>query len=92
MSQRVRHAQKSRVNANKLDRLGMLNRLARLKGSALRRAALGRAIVVLALATTMSVAAASEINNGSYRDWETDRKSTRLNSSHLKLSRMPSSA
>ena len=28
----------------------------------------------------------------SYRDWETDRKSTRLNSSHLKLSRMPSSA
>ena len=29
---------------------------------------------------------------GSYRDWETDRKSTRLNSSHLKLSRMPSSA
>ena len=29
---------------------------------------------------------------GKYRDWETDRKSTRLNSSHLKLSRMPSSA
>ena len=29
---------------------------------------------------------------GTYRDWETDRKSTRLNSSHLKLSRMPSSA
>ena len=29
---------------------------------------------------------------GIYRDWETDRKSTRLNSSHLKLSRMPSSA
>ena len=29
---------------------------------------------------------------GEYRDWETDRKSTRLNSSHLKLSRMPSSA
>ena len=27
-----------------------------------------------------------------YRDWETDRKSTRLNSSHLKLPRMPSSA
>ena len=27
-----------------------------------------------------------------YRDWETDRKSTRLNSSHLKLSRMPASA
>ena len=27
-----------------------------------------------------------------YRDWETDRKSTRLNSSHRSLSRMPSSA
>ena len=30
--------------------------------------------------------------NGSYRDWETDRKSTRLNSSHEIPSRMPSSA
>ena len=27
-----------------------------------------------------------------YRDWETDRKSTRLNSSHRSLARMPSSA
>ena len=27
-----------------------------------------------------------------YRDWETDRKSTRLNSSHSAKSRMPSSA
>ena len=33
-----------------------------------------------------------ETNGKDYRDWETDRKSTRLNSSHLKLSRMPSSA
>ena len=31
------------------------------------------------------------IDNG-YRDWETDRKSTRLNSSHSAKSRMPSSA
>ena len=30
--------------------------------------------------------------NEPYRDWETDRKSTRLNSSHRSLSRMPSSA
>ena len=30
--------------------------------------------------------------DGRYRDWETDRKSTRLNSSHRSLSRMPSSA
>ena len=29
---------------------------------------------------------------GAYRDWETDRKSTRLNSSHEIPSRMPSSA
>ena len=30
--------------------------------------------------------------NVAYRDWETDRKSTRLNSSHSAKSRMPSSA
>ena len=30
--------------------------------------------------------------SGAYRDWETDRKSTRLNSSHSAKSRMPSSA
>ena len=29
---------------------------------------------------------------GRYRDWETDRKSTRLNSSHITRARMPSSA
>ena len=32
------------------------------------------------------------IDNNQYRDWETDRKSTRLNSSHEIPSRMPSSA
>ena len=32
------------------------------------------------------------IKDVSYRDWETDRKSTRLNSSHITRSRMPSSA
>ena len=31
-------------------------------------------------------------NLAAYRDWETDRKSTRLNSSHSRASRMPSSA
>ena len=30
--------------------------------------------------------------DAAYRDWETDRKSTRLNSSHSAKSRMPSSA
>ena len=32
------------------------------------------------------------IDTTKYRDWETDRKSTRLNSSHITRSRMPSSA
>ena len=34
----------------------------------------------------------SGLNPHTYRDWETDRKSTRLNSSHSRASRMPSSA
>ena len=34
----------------------------------------------------------SQGDGASYRDWETDRKSTRLNSSHEIPSRMPSSA
>ena len=34
----------------------------------------------------------TEIVGTCYRDWETDRKSTRLNSSHSGESRMPSSA
>ena len=34
----------------------------------------------------------SNIKEYWYRDWETDRKSTRLNSSHSAKSRMPSSA
>ena len=32
------------------------------------------------------------VDDAVYRDWETDRKSTRLNSSHEIPSRMPSSA
>ena len=32
------------------------------------------------------------LSKSAYRDWETDRKSTRLNSSHRSLTRMPSSA
>ena len=34
----------------------------------------------------------ANLHEPEYRDWETDRKSTRLNSSHRSLSRMPSSA
>ena len=33
-----------------------------------------------------------QVDVAPYRDWETDRKSTRLNSSHITRSRMPSSA
>ena len=36
--------------------------------------------------------ASREQQDKMYRDWETDRKSTRLNSSHEIPSRMPSSA
>ena len=55
-----------------------------------------------ATATTIGFTRGGEFNDnyktrdiqvdGRYRDWETDRKSTRLNSSHRSLSRMPSSA
>ena len=34
----------------------------------------------------------TKLRKTTYRDWETDRKSTRLNSSHSGESRMPSSA
>ena len=34
----------------------------------------------------------TKVSKPKYRDWETDRKSTRLNSSHITRSRMPSSA
>ena len=39
-----------------------------------------------------ATSAEEEVTNSDYRDWETDRKSTRLNSSHEIPSRMPSSA
>ena len=44
-----------------------------------------------AVLVAMAVAIAVMVSWG-YRDWETDRKSTRLNSSHEIPSRMPSSA
>jgi len=68
MSQRERHADNSRVNQNKLDRLGMLSRLARLKSSALWRTALGRAIVIMLVAMTYSFAAAEKINSSTIEE------------------------
>lgn len=62
MSQRERHAQKARINADELDKPIMIRPLARLRGSALRGRSLGRAIVILALSMTYSVAAATDIN------------------------------
>ena len=44
------------------------------------------------LACYFYVGGNSELDRIAYRDWETDRKSTRLNSSHSRASRMPSSA
>ena len=41
---------------------------------------------------TKRIVSTFEVVTHKYRDWETDRKSTRLNSSHRSLSRMPSSA
>ena len=38
------------------------------------------------------ISASIFFSSRAYRDWETDRKSTRLNSSHSAKSRMPSSA
>lgn len=63
MSQRERHAQKARVKADKLDKPIMIRPLARLRGSARRGRSLGRAIVILALSMTYSVAAAKDISN-----------------------------
>ena len=54
-----------------------------------------RALAELRAAEELLLASRSEIRGQiriSYRDWETDRKSTRLNSSHSRASRMPSSA
>ena len=62
MSQRPRHAENSRINADELDSMGMIRPLARLRGSARRGRSLGRAIVILALSMTYSVAAATDIN------------------------------
>ena len=50
----------------------------------------GNAITLLSKDDVLDCYQTSDID--SYRDWETDRKSTRLNSSHRSLSRMPSSA
>ena len=44
------------------------------------------------LGTKITVQDIKKYVDGCYRDWETDRKSTRLNSSHITRSRMPSSA
>jgi len=81
MSQTKRHAQNSRVNADKLDIIGMIRPLARLRGSALRGRSLGRAIVILALSMTVSFASANELQNPS----EEEKPFNRYNTMNLKL-------
>jgi spore coat polysaccharide biosynthesis protein SpsF (cytidylyltransferase family) len=61
---------------NKLDKHVMLSRLARLRGSALRRLALGRAIVILVLAMTHSVAASNALNTTTIDQKPFDRYNT----------------
>lgn len=62
MSQRTKNKALNSTFVSRFDKPTMLKRLARLKGSALHRKALGRAIVILLLAMTHSFAAASETN------------------------------
>ena len=66
MSQRERHADNSRVNQNRLDRLGMLRRLASLKGSSPRRPAIARALFIAGLAIAHSFASASAVSTAVY--------------------------
>ena len=61
---------------NKLDKHVMLSRLARLRGSALRRLALGRAIVILALAMTHSVATSNALQTQPIDEKPFDRYNT----------------
>ena len=49
-------------------------------------------VTILPTANTINVQWANQINKENVVIAETDRKSTRLNSSHIPLSRMPSSA
>ena len=49
-------------------------------------------VVVVVVVVGTGVVLVVVVVVGCYRDWETDRKSTRLNSSHSAKSRMPSSA
>ena len=60
----------------------------------LQGAGTGAAIgsVIPGIGTAAGAIAGGVIGLDNYRDWETDRKSTRLNSSHSAKSRMPSSA
>ena len=55
-------------------------------------AALFTAITITNAQTVTTPATNAVKSKAAYRDWETDRKSTRLNSSHITRSRMPSSA
>ena len=59
-------------------------------GFGIQEKALGLQLAGMASQIALNQSQANK--NNAYRDWETDRKSTRLNSSHRSLSRMPSSA
>ena len=56
------------------------------------KAAATKAGYMAQFSTAKAAAYAALAKAPRYRDWETDRKSTRLNSGHITRSRMPSSA
>ena len=68
MSQRKRHAGLTCGFAFKLDKLGMLRRLASLKSSSPRRPAIARAMFIAGLAIALSVAAPEKINTATADD------------------------
>ena len=74
MPQRKRHAVLTCGFVQRLDSNGMLRTLARLRGSALRGRALGRAIVILALAMTLGFADQTKISTAIAEDTQEIQK------------------
>lgn len=81
MSQRTKNKALNSTFVFRFDKPTMLKRLARLKGSALHRKALGRAIVILLLAMTHSVATSNALQTQPINE----KPFNRYNTMNLKL-------